>query len=56
MKRRCGDRRVVEGGVFGDGGGVDGAVDGAKAKDELLLLNILLLLLLCLFWFRGLGL
>ena len=56
LKRRCGDQRVVEGGVFGDGCGVDRAVDGAKAKDELLLLNILLLLLLCLFWFRGLGL
>ena len=39
LKRRCGDRRVIKGGVFGDGGGVDGAVDEAKAKDELLLLQ-----------------
>ena len=31
LKRRCGDWRVVEGGVFGS----DGGVDEAKAKDEL---------------------
>ena len=35
LKRWCGDQRVIEGGVFGGGGGVD----GANAKDKLLLLQ-----------------